>query len=62
VTERRPLALVVCGALAREVREIAARHGWDADLYPIPALDHLSPRKIVEDVERELASLAGRYE
>jgi hypothetical protein len=62
VTERRPLALVVCGALAREVREIAARHGWDADLYPIPALDHLSPRKIVEDVERELASLDGRYE
>lgn len=62
MTERRPLALVVCGALAREVREIAARHGWDADLYPIPALDHLSPRKIVEDVERELASLDGRYE
>jgi hypothetical protein len=62
VTERRPLALVVCGALAREVREIAARHGWDADLYPIPALDHLAPRKIVEDVERELASLDGRYE
>jgi hypothetical protein len=62
VTERRRLALVACGALAREVREIAARHGWDADLYPIPALDHLSPRKIVEDVERELASLDGRYE
>lgn len=62
MTERRPLALVACGALAREVREIAARHGWDADLYPIPALDHLSPRKIVEDVERELASLDGRYE
>ena len=62
MTERRPLALVACGALAREVREIAARHGWDADLYPIPALDHLAPRKIVEDVERELASLNGRYE
>lgn len=62
MTARRPLALVVCGALAREVREIAARHGWDADLYPIPALDHLAPRKIVEDVERELAELEGRYE
>lgn len=62
MTARRPLALVVCGALAREVREIAARHGWDADLYSIPALDHLAPRKIVEDVERELAELEGRYE
>jgi len=61
VTDRRPLALVVCGALAREVRGIAARRGWDADLFTIPALDHLSPRKIVEDVERELAELDGRY-
>lgn len=61
MTERRPLALVVCGALAREVREIAARRGWDADLYPIPARDHLAPRRIVEDVERELAELDGRY-
>ncbi len=62
MTEKRPLALVVCGALAREVRGIAARRGWDADLLTIPALDHLSPRKIVEDVERELAGLDGRYE
>lgn len=62
MTDPRPLALVVCGALAREVREIAARRGWDADLVTIPALDHLSPRKIVEDVERELAELDGRYE
>jgi hypothetical protein len=53
---------VVCGALAREVREIAARHGWDADLVTVPALDHLSPRKIVTDVERELGALEGRYE
>ncbi len=59
---RRPLAIVVCGALAREVREIAARHGWDADLVTVPALDHLSPKKIVTDVERELRALEGRYE
>lgn len=58
----RPLAIVVCGALAREVREIAARHGWNADLITIPALDHLSPKQIVVDVERELGSIDGRYE
>jgi hypothetical protein len=62
VSERRPLAIVVCGALAREVREIAARHAWDADLVTIPALDHLSPKSIVADVERELETLDGRYE
>jgi hypothetical protein len=61
VSAVRPLAIVVCGALAREVREIAARHGWDADLIPVPALDHLAPRKIVTDVERELQALGGRY-
>jgi len=60
--EKRPIAIVVCGALAREVREIAARRGWDADLYTVPALDHLSPKKIVVDVERELEQIDGRYE
>jgi hypothetical protein len=62
VSAKRPLALVVCGALAREVREIAARHGWDADLVTVPALDHLAPKRIVADVERELRDLDGRYE
>ena len=62
MSTQRPLAIVVCGALAREVREIAARHGWDADLISVPALDHLAPKKIVADVERELQALEGRYE
>jgi len=62
VSAKRPLAIVVCGALAREVREIAARHGWDADLVTIPALHHLAPKKIVTDVEREIRALDGRYE
>lgn len=59
---RRPLALLVCGALAREALEIATRHGWDADLFIVPALDHLSPKKIAEDVGRELEEVAPRYE
>jgi hypothetical protein len=59
---KRPLAIIACGALVREVREIAARRGWDADLIPVPALDHLSPKKIAVDVERELDTIAGRYE
>lgn len=59
---RKPLALLACGALAREVREIAGRRGWDADLYTAPALDHLSPKRLVADVEEQLEQIAPRYE
>jgi hypothetical protein len=59
---RKPLALLACGALAREVREIAARRGWDADLYTAPAFDHLSPKRIVVDVDARLQEIAPRYE
>lgn len=60
--DRRALALLACGALAREVREIAWAHGWDADLYTAPALNHLSPKRIVASVDAKLADLTRRYE
>lgn len=60
--ERRGLALLACGALAREVREIVWAHGWDADLYTAPALNHLSPKRIVASVDAKLADLTRRYE
>lgn len=59
---RAPLALLACGALAREVREIAARRGWNADLHTAPALNHLSPKKLAADVDEKLAGLVERYE
>jgi hypothetical protein len=60
--ERRGLALLACGALAREVREIVWAHGWDADLHTAPALNHLSPKRIVASVDAKLADLTRRYE
>lgn len=60
--DRRALALLACGALAREVREIVWAHGWDADLYTAPALNHLSPKRIVASVDAKLADLSRRYE
>ena len=59
---KAPLALLVCGALTREVREIASARGWNADLHASPALNHLSPKKLAADVDRKLADLTQRYE
>jgi hypothetical protein len=59
---RRPLAILACGALAREVRALAWERGWDADLHTAPALNHLSPKLIAADVDRRLGELTDRYE
>jgi hypothetical protein len=58
----RRKALLACGALGREVKAIVDGRGWDVDVYGVPALHHLDPRRIVESVERRLAELAPRYE
>jgi Protein of unknown function (DUF1638) len=39
-------ALIVCGALAREVLALRKRHGWDADVLGVPALLHNRPDRI----------------
>lgn len=55
-------ALIVCGALGRELRAIVARHGWDAQLLGIPASDHMTPEKIPQHVEGWLLSIRRKYE
>jgi len=54
-------ALVICGALGREVREIVERRGWDADIYGVSALLHLYPNRIVEELRTRLHELRPRY-
>ena len=56
------LALVVCGALLREVKQIAEARGWSADYFGVPARHHTQPQRIVESVESVLDRLEGRYE
>jgi hypothetical protein len=58
----RAVALICCGALAREVRQVADDRGWEVDLYGIPALYHLFPAKIVRAVDEQLSALTGRYD
>ena len=39
-------ALIVCGALAQEVLALKEKHGWNAEVFALPALLHNSPDRI----------------
>ncbi len=56
-----PVALVVCGALAADVRRILAERGWQADLYGVPAAYHMQPASIVAAVDEHLERIRGGY-
>jgi Protein of unknown function (DUF1638) len=58
----KPVALLICGALGKEVKTIVDEHGWDIDIYGVPAMHHFYPKKIVEAVDRRLGELSGRYQ
>ncbi|MEA2669451.1 MAG: hypothetical protein QOJ33_2385 [Chloroflexota bacterium] len=58
----KKVALLICGALGKEVKAIVDGHGWDVDVYGVPAMHHFYPKKIVEAVDRRLAELAPRYQ
>jgi Protein of unknown function (DUF1638) len=55
------MALLICGALGKEVKAIVDGHGWDVDVYGVPAMHHFYPKKIVEAVDARLAAMAERY-
>ncbi|MGA7911253.1 MAG: DUF1638 domain-containing protein [Candidatus Dormiibacterota bacterium] len=55
-------ALVMCGALGREVKEIVDRRGWDVDMYGVSALLHLYPSRIVDELREKLHALRPGYD
>jgi hypothetical protein len=55
-------ALVICGALGREVKEIVEKREWDVDIYGVSALLHLYPSRIVDELRARLSELRPRYE
>jgi hypothetical protein len=55
-------ALVTCGALGPEVKEIADRRGWDVDIHGLSAYLHLYPDRIVTELGAKLRELRPRYE
>ena len=54
--------LIICGALGREVVDIVKKHGWDAEVIGVSALDHMFPERIGPDVEQRILALRERYE
>jgi uncharacterized protein DUF1638 len=57
-----PTALVICGALGPEVKDIVDRRGWEVDVYGLSALLHLYPNRIVEQLSAKLRALRPHYE
>jgi hypothetical protein len=57
-----PTAFIICGALGREVLDIIAKHGWDAGVFGIPALDHNHPERIAPHVEERIHELQASHE
>ena len=52
---------MTCGALGREVKEIADRRGWDVDIHGLSAYLHLYPDRIVTELSAKLRELRPRY-
>jgi hypothetical protein len=47
-------ALIVCGALAREVLALKAKHAWDIEVLAVPSLLHNRPDRIPAAVLRRI--------
>jgi len=60
-TAVKNLALLICGALGKEVKTMVDEHGWDVDIYGVPAMHHFYPKKIVDAVDRKLGQLSTGY-
>lgn len=62
INEQQRTAFITCGALAREVLAIIDRHGWNAELVGVPAIDHMYPDRIAPDVEKRFLALRQQYD
>jgi hypothetical protein len=56
------VALIACGAVARDTAALVAKHGWAADVHGISSDLHMTPIEIAPAVEEKLKQLLPRYE
>ena len=54
-------ALIVCGALAREVLALKDVHGWDVDILGLPVLLHNNPERIPPAVLSRIKQAKQKY-
>jgi len=55
-------ALIACGALAREVIALKKKHGWEVDIFAIPALLHNRPDQIPDAVQKRIHQVEEEHE
>ena len=55
-------ALIVCGALAREVLALQENHGWDVDVLAVASLLHNEPDRIPSAVLKRIREARESYE
>ncbi len=55
-------ALIVCGALAREVIALKKKYNWQADLLGVPAQLHNRPNKIPAGVQKRIEEARQTYD
>ena len=55
-------ALIVCGALAREVLALKEKHSWDADILGLPVLLHNEPERIPPAIKKRIQQAREEYE
>lgn len=54
-------AFIICGALGREVLAIIEKHGWDAAVFGVSAVDHVFPERIAPDVEKRYLEIREQF-
>lgn len=54
-------AIILCGALGREITDLVKKHGWEVDLYGIAAHAHLYPETIAPLVEKKITEIQEGY-
>jgi hypothetical protein len=58
----KDIALIVCGALAREVLALNEKHTWGADVFGLPVLLHNEPDRIPPAVQARIDQIRLEYE
>jgi hypothetical protein len=56
------IALIACGAVAKDTATLVARHGWDADVHGITSDLHMTPVEIGPAVEEKIQKLLPDYD
>ena len=56
------IALIACGAVAKDAAALVERHGWNADVHGISSDLHMTPLEIAPAVEEKITKLMPDYD